>query len=522
MNAHLLLSGILKPADPQRSLKLYVAVVAILGLLIASHAFLRDYSLLLQAPLLMFGFTLAALAIFSFPLKYVRAGEQIILDMDDLLFVVMALLLPTPHLLLALGIGGLIAFVLRGSSPIKVLLNVSAKVLAAGLGMAFIHPLLEAGLPAPLTVVLGAAVYNLVNQVLVSQAVALATQRPFWPIFTRSVTSGGVIWLAAVCAGLVVGLAAQAHLGMLLVSAVPVTVLLYLSNLSLRLEKDRDQLRDLLQVTYQVQKAQGRAQVEEMTRTILKELLQCEEVTFSEQAPASGELGVKLADGEDKRWLMVRRPRRVDTFRHEDVALLAAVAAVTSNALSRAALLEELAEQSIRDPLTGAFNRRYFDTALSQALQQAEAQGSPFSILLFDIDHFKRINDTLGHETGDKVLCQIAEVSRRAFRENDHLCRLGGDEFAILLPGLSLEGACSRAESFRRLAENACTVSGFGLSMGVVSYPVDGNSTEELLRTADQALYRAKRRGRGRVCSSSEVSPAAYQAALEQKGMALE
>jgi diguanylate cyclase (GGDEF)-like protein len=162
--------------------------------------------------------------------------------------------------------------------------------------------------------------------------------------------------------------------------------------------------------------------------------------------------------------------------------------------------LEQLAT---RDPLTNLFNRRHFEEELSQAL--AGSKGTSGGALVWcDLDHFKDINDSLGHSTGDEFLRRVADAFRIQLRSGEILARLGGDEFGVLLPGASLEDATALArrllDSVRRetLALKARGVATTA-SIGVVAFPEHGSTTEELLTRADVAMYEAKREGRGRI-----------------------
>jgi diguanylate cyclase (GGDEF)-like protein len=158
--------------------------------------------------------------------------------------------------------------------------------------------------------------------------------------------------------------------------------------------------------------------------------------------------------------------------------------------------------QVITDPLTGAFNRRHLDASLSIAIERRNRTGEPASLLLFDVDHFKRINDALGHPAGDETLTRlVALVSRRA-RKLDALFRIGGEEFVLLLPGTRYAGAVVVAENLRVHVHDADLVAGRRISISIgVSELQKGQSVSCWIQNADAALYRAKRGGRNRVGS---------------------
>jgi diguanylate cyclase (GGDEF)-like protein len=167
---------------------------------------------------------------------------------------------------------------------------------------------------------------------------------------------------------------------------------------------------------------------------------------------------------------------------------------------------DQYEQLSRTDPLTGLANRRHFSGVLERRSADAQRSRSPMTLLVLDIDHFKRINDDHGHEAGDVCLARFAERMRELFALPDaHLARLGGEEFAVLLPGVAMGEAAGVAEAFRRsLAERPLRLRegpiGVSVSIGVAGIdgrtPTDG---AELYRAADRAMYRAKAEGRDRV-----------------------
>lgn len=177
-------------------------------------------------------------------------------------------------------------------------------------------------------------------------------------------------------------------------------------------------------------------------------------------------------------------------------------------ALANLALRETLRVQSIRDALTGLYNRRFLEETLTMEEQRAQRSGSPIGVAMIDIDHFKIFNDRFGHPAGDALLRELGSCLRAQVREGDTACRYGGEEFTLILPGATVDIAQQRAEVLRaRVAQLAveyqgCTLGPVTLSIGVASYPQHGASWREVLTSADHALYRAKRDGRNRVLSA--------------------
>lgn len=168
------------------------------------------------------------------------------------------------------------------------------------------------------------------------------------------------------------------------------------------------------------------------------------------------------------------------------------------------ALRDELQEQAIRDPLTEIYNRRYLMEFLALEISRAEREGTPFSVIIMDVDNFKRFNDSYGHRCGDMVLRKVADFLVRHTRKGDVVCRYGGEEFVILMPGASLETAYERAEMWRRdFAETAIEYEDLHLfatfSAGAASYPNHGLTDEAILQAADRALYLSKDAGKNKV-----------------------
>ncbi len=173
------------------------------------------------------------------------------------------------------------------------------------------------------------------------------------------------------------------------------------------------------------------------------------------------------------------------------------------------AILERL---SVHDRLTGLYNYSYFIDKLDEEKKRADRYGHPFSLVMFDIDFFKMLNDTFGHEAGNIVLKKIGEIIHKNVRNIDVVSRYGGEEFAILLPHVVDNEACRVAERIRKAIEGTGfnlrngdpTVHKVTISGGLATYPKDARNETELIVNADRALYKAKESGRNRVCVFSQ------------------
>ena len=193
-----------------------------------------------------------------------------------------------------------------------------------------------------------------------------------------------------------------------------------------------------------------------------------------------------------------------DETKHHLLFLGTAVEQI-SLGLANLRLRDALRDQSIRDPLTGLFNRRYMEESLEREIARATRSATPVAVLILDLDHFKKINDTYGHSAGDHVLRELGAILRYRSRTEDVAARHGGEEFMLMLPGMGKIDAVQRAEELRvaigdiQLLDNGIDLPKVTVSIGVAVFPDHGYTADDLLRSADRALYRAKNSGRDRV-----------------------
>ena len=218
-------------------------------------------------------------------------------------------------------------------------------------------------------------------------------------------------------------------------------------------------------------------------------------------------LGVPLLRGDRSMGVLALYGRTLpDPFEEEDLDTLGSFAAQASVAIENVILHQEAQRLSITDGLTGVWNRRYLALTLAKEIERAQRFGRPLSVLMVDIDRFKDVNDAYGHLRGDEVLVELSRRMLSRIRgEIDTMARFGGEEFIIALPETPREGARVVANKLRRAVRAKPFVSDVGadvkvtVSIGVAVYPEDGRTGEELIRAADVAMYKAKRRGRDRV-----------------------
>ncbi|HVF50709.1 MAG TPA: sensor domain-containing diguanylate cyclase [Pyrinomonadaceae bacterium] len=205
--------------------------------------------------------------------------------------------------------------------------------------------------------------------------------------------------------------------------------------------------------------------------------------------------------------LMVRSDNQARVWEQNEILLMQTVADQVAVAVNHARLFARVQQEALTDGLTGCFNRRSFELQLERDLHLATRTRQPVSLIMLDIDEFKRVNDTHGHDAGDLVLRALADALRDELRGVDTAARYGGEEFAVILPQAGMEGALLVAERLRARIE-ATEVSGVGCvtaSFGIATFPLHAGSRDTMVTTADRALYEAKNTGRNRVCTPHDT-----------------
>ncbi|MGB7602733.1 MAG: diguanylate cyclase [Candidatus Sulfotelmatobacter sp.] len=237
-------------------------------------------------------------------------------------------------------------------------------------------------------------------------------------------------------------------------------------------------------------------------------------------APCAHAAGVKnsylcipiLAQGETLGILHLQATDAVPQLDPAELSFKTTFAGQVGLSIANIRLREALRMQSVRDALTGLYNRRYLEEVLDREIRRAGRAGQSMGILMLDLDHFKRFNDTYGHDAGDAVLRETAAFLLKNVRAEDFVCRYGGEEFVVILPTADVGGSTTRAERLRsKMRELSIMHQGKSLGMvtfsiGVAAFPVHGMSPKELMAAADGALYEAKRGGRDQVAVALPIS----------------
>lgn len=222
------------------------------------------------------------------------------------------------------------------------------------------------------------------------------------------------------------------------------------------------------------------------------------------------EISVPLIFFGEKLGALVMESAKSNAFVGDELPSLEAVADICAGAIYNARHFERTQQLAYLDGLTGIFNRRFFEMRIAEEMERAHRYNTQVSVVMLDIDHFKRLNDEFGHLLGDEVLRQVSNIFAQNVRKGDVLCRYGGEEFSLLLPQTTGANAFEVAEKLRRAIENypfTGVPRRVSVSAGVADSPSFGTTRDELVAAADTALYQAKQAGRNKVLSAEKVRP---------------
>ena len=243
-----------------------------------------------------------------------------------------------------------------------------------------------------------------------------------------------------------------------------------------------------------------------MGRSVIENDVNSVEGYIAGFAETQSEMCVPLIIFGEKLGVLALDSARKNAFDTEDIQPLESVADICAAAIQNAHNFDRMKQLAYVDGLTGIHNRRYFEMRIIEELERAGRFQGRMSLIMIDIDHFKKMNDEFGHLLGDEMLRAVSSILKQQLRKMDMVCRYGGDEFAIVVPETTGESAMRVAEKLRRQVETHFfpgvprTVT---ISCGVADYPAHGVTRDEVVAAADAALYLAKQAGRNRVASAS-------------------
>jgi diguanylate cyclase (GGDEF)-like protein len=294
----------------------------------------------------------------------------------------------------------------------------------------------------------------------------------------------------------------------LVLLGVPLVTLLVATRAVTRGRENARRLTVLFDAAMRAQTLSDREQVEVAVVDDARELLYLQRVGLRQAPPQRGEIGAEIQDGATSRWLVARALERARSTVAADEQALKALAAVTSDALARLALTEEMVHVARHDPLTDLPNRGILLDRLRHAVERARRDGSRVALLFIDLDGFKPVNDRFGHAAGDAVLVELAGRLRASVRETDTVARLGGDEFAVLFEDAEVAVVEQVWDRTLAAVQEGVSIAGHLLPVSAsagIAYGGPADDAEDLLRKADLAMYEAKARGKARVVSYEDA-----------------
>lgn len=224
-----------------------------------------------------------------------------------------------------------------------------------------------------------------------------------------------------------------------------------------------------------------------------------------------GDYCIPFRDGRESIGVFCIKKEKKAPLSSHDKGLTWITAEYLSLAVANIRLKNRLKDMATRDPLTGLYNRRYMDDVTIREIKKAKRAGAALGMVMVDLDHFKNFNDTYGHQAGDEVLKSVARGLVGKVRSEDMVCRFGGEEFFVLITGGGYADYMNRAHELRSTIKSmevswqGRDIGPLTASFGVAAFPDDGETFDDLLKTADQALYAAKEQGRDRVVRASDL-----------------
>jgi diguanylate cyclase (GGDEF)-like protein len=421
------------------------------------------------------------------------------IDIAEAPLVALGLLLPPGEAVLIFVLASALMEIRLERAPIKKLFNVGVRAVGAALCVVPLS-LLDAGENVGpreiIGAVAGAAAYSAFTAVAIALVVASIQERKARSVLREGVGARLLVWGMATTIGLSgAELAHQAP--MAVVGIMAALVLLSTSARSAeRLQRENERDRHLLTATTRIQSVEAVDEQEAVLVEVARDALLWRDVEVRDRPPGGDERGRQLhAGGGSERWLVVARQPGSDPWLPDDENVVDFLARSASVAYERSTVKEDLARQALLDPLTGVANRRHFDHEVARLAAGRRGYG----IVLCDLDHFKTVNDRLGHDTGDDLLRIAAARLTTSVRAGDLVARIGGDEFVVLLPGVTSREALQRihdtitARFEQRVKIGRWQLSSLPCSLGVALAPRDGRTAREVIRAADESMYDAKR-----------------------------
>lgn len=499
------------------------------AVLAAAGALVRNGTPLNVSLLLLLALVVSANAL---PLQFRFGSNQVLHVWGELALVVGLVLVPAPWLITVTWVGAGLAHALAGRPAVKTFYNAGTAALGTVVAIMTVRLLSPAGLVphsvgGALTLVAAAVSFALFNDVLASSAVALSQRLPIPVVLRDGFWINHLMALTNAAGAVTVMAFANGHVAALVVLPVVMVLLHWSQSNGLRLAQERDAWQRLDVATRDLNRLDRRA-VLETAVVRASELFRADAVEVLITGPGADRvvrgtmrgIGAETPESVDGSVTVVRQTLQASTVRVGELRLcfgtpvqlrerehlaLSTFGNALSAALLNASLYEEMRDQAERkaheaahDPLTGLSNRTVLMSRGDSAIRDLSAADRHVTLLLIDLDHFKEVNDTLGHDVGDELLREVARRLRSCVRSRDTVVRLGGDEFAILVPDLATPARAGAIATMVLAAlSEPVRVDGLDLtveaSIGLACAPRDATDIRDLLRRADLAMYQAKR-----------------------------
>jgi diguanylate cyclase (GGDEF)-like protein len=433
------------------------------------------------------------------------SDDNDIWQFDQALFMAAVVVLPPASVILGIAAGTAAGQLADRAPPRIALFNAGQMAVAAtvGLGLGTLVADLPhaTGLRLVAALVIAGAAMTAVNVATMATYRRAVDRERFWSTFTKFGRFGLGRIPFVLSMGVLAGVAAHDGSWLPLFALPPLLAMQFVLAEHLRAKRDRERAQGLFESSVQIH---GSVRYDEVAAAIVdtaKRLLRCDEAAVADAPPLEHEWGARLLQGADGRWLVVGRPWTGEPLDGEAIRLLAALGAVAASALENARLVEAIEHQALHDALTGLPNHILFEDRVSQAITAARGRREQFTVMVLDLDSFKKVNDSLGHSKGNELLCVIADRIRGIVSDVDTVARLGSDHFTLLLPDVrSIEAAWATAERVLDAVRDPVPLGGHELfmtaSIGIACYPDDGSKADHLLRNADSAMHRAKKLGK--------------------------
>lgn len=421
------------------------------------------------------------------------------IDIAEAPLVALALLLPPGEAVLTFVAASMLLELHFARARVKKVFNVGVRAVGAAL---VVLPVASQGYrPVPsllegVLVIGGAVAYTVFTAVAIALVVASAQQQPVRSVLRAGLGARVLVWGMATTLGVAaahVTLRAPAALAGILA---PLVLVWITSHTVDRSTRETDRLRRLLDASTRIQQSEAVDEQEQVLVDVARELLLWKDVEVRDRPPDIEERGRQLYAHEGaERWLVIARQAGSDPWLPDDDNVVDFLARSATTAFERSTHQEDLARQALLDPLTGVANRRRFDHELTRLA----SGGRGYGVVLCDLDHFKTVNDRLGHDAGDELLRIAAARLSASVRSDDLIARLGGDEFVVLLPDVTSRESLQRvrdtiATKFeQRVKVGRWQLSSLPCSIGIAAGPRDGRTPRAVMRAADESMYDAKR-----------------------------